>query len=1141
MSGDPTTDPLATRTAPPRSSAGAEGTDETLADSRRIDSATSVGRFTILYLVGAGGMGQVYAAYDPQLDRRVALKLLHTPDDEVATRRLVREAQALARLSHPNVVAVHEAGSQDGRVFVAMEFVEGETLKAWARANPPGETARLRRALELLLHAAHGLAAAHAAGLVHRDVKPGNILVGRDGRVRVVDFGLARADGEAPPRAPLDTLSSSESDGGIVGTVLTRTGAIAGTPAYMAPEQLTAEPISAATDQFGFCVMAWEVLFGSRPFEPGSIVALLQAIVDGRMRRPDGIEVPPAVESALRTGLAPRPKRRHRSIGALITVLDEELRRLDGQVVRSRGGRRWLAFGVAGVAMAAAVGAWSLHGGGPSCRPDPSSFAGVWDDSRRAAIESAVLGTDAVFAKETWTRLAPAIDAWRDEWLAAHTDACEATHVRGTQSSELLDLRMQCLRDGRMRLAAFVDVLAEGRLDTIAEADDAFTSLPRIDRCADADHLRRTSSRPDDPELAARVDAVEKSIAEADARLASGDYEIARSKAEQAVAQARELAHDRTQAHAQLLLGKIQLELQRADEAESELASAYLLARRADDRDTAAEAARLMVIATGVMQLRLVDGHWWSSLAEIEAGRANDDLAVPQARTAAARLRSAKGDPRGAAKDVEAVLAVLPAGEARHDLLRARTLLLLADFLESAGQTSHSIDVLGTALRIMVSQLGPSHPALARAHVHLARAHRISGDLRASEREIDAAREIVVRALGPHHVLLRPVLDERADLRWARGDLNGTLEDLRRARELHVPQPLRPLTVAMLLAREGNTWLGANQPERAEPLQRQALQMLRDELGDRHWLTARQRIALAAALVSAGRRAEAEVELRHGLALGEELLGREHPEIAVVHDEISLIRERAGDLEGALEHALRGREIVMKTRGADSIEMLRWEGNLCAINQKLGRAAEAVARCEAGIAISEKLDGIDPGIVADLKNNFGAALVGVGRLDEAAEAYQHAHDVWMDRLGAESLQVGIALANIAEVRERTGASSEARALYQRSLDLREPAASASHPSLVVPLLGLARVSLAEEDVQGALASARRAVGICEANPTPPLTLAHAREQLALALARSGQRKDALQHARRALEAIQAAGPEATEDEARIRAWVDTMR
>jgi serine/threonine protein kinase len=198
MSEGAPTDPLTTRTAGPRATAAGEHASETLADAERIEAASMIGRFTILDIVGAGGMGQVYAAYDPQLDRRVALKVLHTPDDEVARQRLVREAQALARLSHPNVVGVHEVGAHEGRVFVAMEFVEGETLKDWARSHAPGEPDRMRRALELLLHAGRGLAAAHAAGLVHRDVKPGNILVGRDGRVRVADFGLARADEDAP-------------------------------------------------------------------------------------------------------------------------------------------------------------------------------------------------------------------------------------------------------------------------------------------------------------------------------------------------------------------------------------------------------------------------------------------------------------------------------------------------------------------------------------------------------------------------------------------------------------------------------------------------------------------------------------------------------------------------------------------------------------------------------------------------------------------------------------------------------------------------------------------------------------------------------------------------------------------------------
>ena len=195
-----------------------------------------VDRYEIRRRLGEGGMGVVYAAYDPELDREVAIKLLrlHAADGDTlpARTRLLREAQAMARLAHPNVVTVYDVGEWHEQVFIAME-IAGGTLRAWQDGRPWREVVAMYR------DAARGLAAAHAAGLVHRDFKPDNVLIGHDGRVRVTDFGLARAAGEPGERAEVGAAMS-----GMLGTPLTETGTVMGTPAYMAPEQIAAAPRS---------------------------------------------------------------------------------------------------------------------------------------------------------------------------------------------------------------------------------------------------------------------------------------------------------------------------------------------------------------------------------------------------------------------------------------------------------------------------------------------------------------------------------------------------------------------------------------------------------------------------------------------------------------------------------------------------------------------------------------------------------------------------------------------------------------------------------------------------------------------------------------------------------------------------------
>ncbi|MEX1367085.1 MAG: serine/threonine-protein kinase [Nannocystaceae bacterium] len=321
----------------------------------------------MLRCIGMGGMGQVYAAYDPPLDRKVALKVLHEDHQGRYHPRLVREAQALARLSHPNVVAVHDVGVHDGRLFVAMELVEGVTLREWLLRHPvrvgsgAKATARLEVVLDVLLQAGEGLAAAHRAGLVHRDFKPGNVLIGDDGRVRVVDFGLVRVegrDGDRERERELAELASGERGAavelleGLDEGSLTRPGAVVGTPAYMAPEQFLGTGVGAAADQFGFCVTAWEAVFGGRAFCGRSVVGLLEAVRKGRVRKAVEVAGAGGLEVVLRKGLAFGPGLRFRGMEGLLAALREARAAGEGSAPRRSSRWLWLAALVVGGATA---------------------------------------------------------------------------------------------------------------------------------------------------------------------------------------------------------------------------------------------------------------------------------------------------------------------------------------------------------------------------------------------------------------------------------------------------------------------------------------------------------------------------------------------------------------------------------------------------------------------------------------------------------------------------------------------------------------------------------------------------------------------------------------------------------------------
>jgi predicted Ser/Thr protein kinase len=270
-----------------------------------------IGRFRVVARLGSGGMGVVYLAVDEQLERKVAVKLLRL-EDEIGGERMQREAKALAKLSHPNVVTVHEVGTHEGQVFVAMEYVEGSTLKQWLVQKPP--TAHI---VSVFCQAAMGLQSAHDAGIVHRDFKPENVLVGEDGRVRVLDFGLARPPGKALTGEVVDphqVLDLSQ-------PTLTRTGMFAGTPAYMAPEQFAGTPVDARTDQFAFCIALHEALYGQRPFQGATLAELAAAVIEGDVTTTSGRRIPQHVDTAIQRGLSREPDRRFRSMTELSGVL----------------------------------------------------------------------------------------------------------------------------------------------------------------------------------------------------------------------------------------------------------------------------------------------------------------------------------------------------------------------------------------------------------------------------------------------------------------------------------------------------------------------------------------------------------------------------------------------------------------------------------------------------------------------------------------------------------------------------------------------------------------------------------------------------------------------------------------------------
>ncbi|MBC8067844.1 MAG: serine/threonine protein kinase, partial [Deltaproteobacteria bacterium] len=475
-----------------------------------------VGRFTLLDKAGEGGMGVVFAAYDPELDRRVAIKLLHS-QDPAYVQRLLREAKAMARLSHPHVVTIYETGTAGDRVFLAMEFVRGSDLRRWLAGAPRS----WRDALALLVQAARGLAAAHAAGLVHRDFKPENVLVTEAGVAKVADFGLARPIGDRTH----DTLPGSRTDSEL--PAITRDGAIVGTPAYLAPELFEGSPADAKSDQFSFCVAAYEAVYGERPFAGDSLASLADNVARGRVRAaPEHTRVPARVRRLLVRGLASDPKARHASLAGLAD-------RLDALVARRR---RAASVAIVGsIAAASFAGVWQLRP--VQCTGAADAWADAWRSSALPELRTSMAASGHPGAVVTADKVAALLDGYGAQWMASHVDACEA-HRRGVQSADLLDRRMACLDARHHRVDTLVAALERADATMVERAIQTVSDLPSVADCDDAEVLARAHPLPDDPAARERVLDLEQRYGEADVLRDLGQLQAAK----EAFATVRELA-----------------------------------------------------------------------------------------------------------------------------------------------------------------------------------------------------------------------------------------------------------------------------------------------------------------------------------------------------------------------------------------------------------------------------------------------------------------------------------------------------------------------------------------------------------------------------------------------------------------------
>ncbi len=825
-----------------------------------------VDRFTLLESVGRGGMGEVFAAYDPQLDRRVALKLVSAA--RRARRRhgrdeLLAEARAMAKVSHPNVVPVFEVGLHEPEVgepsvFLAMEFVRGKTLRAWLEQAEPD----WRRIVQVYREAGRGLAAMHAAGLVHRDFKPDNAMIDDDGHVRVMDFGLVHDHELAGER------HATAAELGEALEQRTRSGTIAGTPAYMAPEQLEGHRVDHRSDQFALCVALYEALWGHRPWQAASVAGLVEAVLDAA-----GPPAPPRspvslrIRRAILRGLARDPNDRWPSMQALLQALGDSPR------------RAWGRLGVL-VAVLASGGAlvWARTAAPEPCHAAGAELDAVWNDDVRQRVRSTLASFDRLDAAETSERVTTALDGYANEWQGMRREACEATHVRNVQSEAMLDLRTMCL-DARLAQVRSLTEAFVAATDptTLTEATPAVAALHSVEACGDLEALTAVVAPPEAPADRERLAELRERLAEAHVAYDIGAHARGAPLAAALVEDARALGYAPLLGEALLLHANLLHEGGEPRAAETQLEQAALAAADgADDLLLARIWARLVLVrgialgeAREALILRTPLEAALRRVGSPAAVKVEGLVSVGQAHRVLKQLEPA----RAALDEAEA----LHARELPNEQLQGASILTALGQLESDLNNHDAAIALGErVLEQLRRALGESHPRVAHAHMNLGSALRVGGRLDEAERELLRALAIYDGTIGR---------DNRTG-GLALSNLGSVYRQLERADEAGrytheawtvLERHGSSADQAMVLSNLVAHYLHTDQLDLAlEPAER-ARALWVELYGEQDYRVAVVDGNLAVALALAGRYEEAVVRFERAIAILDATFGVDHP------------------------------------------------------------------------------------------------------------------------------------------------------------------------------------------------------------------------------------------------------------------------
>lgn len=797
-----------------------------------------IARYTIVHEIGRGGMGVVYLAYDPKLDRKVALKVLRGLPETLGDRsltsgkaRLLREAQALAKLSHPNVVQVFDVDIWEGALYLTMEFVPGRSLDDLLEAGP----LPWRQALRIFLAAGEGLAAAHDRGIVHRDFKPGNVLVGEDGTVKVLDFGLAKRAaateeaGEVVRLPDAEDLRTSQ-DAAVVDMArsasslhLTVEGRRVGTPAYMSPEQHMGLEVGPAGDQFSFCASLWEALYGELPFEGGTFAEQTRNVLEGNLRTPPAdTDVPVRLQRILARGLSVHPEDRYPDMRALLADLAHD------------PAKRWRRIAaIAGVvlAMGGVGGAVAHFEGAALARCEAAGGAEIEAiplDAWSEAIHAGFSATKLPYAEEAAERVVALIRRRLDAWREAHASLCRAREAAGGEAASIFEARAACLQRTLAQTRVFAESLAEPTPGLVERAAEALVGLDSPIECLSYEPPEVARRR--DAADRAQADALLSEVARAAALAAAGRTEASLETARRVVEQAQQAGFADVEARAWLYVGDAARRQGDLAAMRDAFARAAALASQADDADTVFLAYVGLAYGTSEIGGRLDAAEAYLLAAETATAAGEPSAARREIlETQRGAVALARGDVEAAVAAYETAARLAEQAHGPRSPRVAVTWTNLATALVRAGRTDEARARFEAALELVEETMGARHPRAGAIVANLANLALVEGDYGTAGRLLDRAAEIFAGIDPVRHANVETV---RAVVAQATGDLEAAAGHLdRAARLLEEAGQGRSLQAVVVARKRAELALRNGRFDEAAELAEQALEGV-ESLGD---------------------------------------------------------------------------------------------------------------------------------------------------------------------------------------------------------------------------------------------------------------------------------------------------------------------